>query len=321
MFDNFCIFLKKIFNGRKGRVFNDTNVNDLEFVELLIEKNITQNNRKNNIINEDNELNNLDSIFQMYIGDIFQDNDYITIKNDDKYSIDTNISIEKVYKNETEKIIQYILDYKIIIRNKSFSGLLTSIKNFNSYEKERIKFIQKIKEMNVKTILENIDNQFVKEYSRGNNKIFVNLLSCGIPSLNSYNYLMTFEREKCKIVIESNNIFVYYTQNNNNTYKFELNYDYYNIKYVFYLVKNDYVKYMKHIISNPSISDVTYNLALYKDNGFFSHVLFIENRYLEDIFKYHNVNIFLELKKKYKNYKFNTFLHHPNLLNYYLVME
>ncbi len=317
--DNCMKAIKKVF-CKKDKIINDDNASDLDFIELLLEYNVLNNNIKNDIkqndelkVNQQNEINYFYGILESYVNDLFYEKDYITIKN--KNNVVGEEEEEKVYKNEYEKIVTYILEYKIIIRNKSFTELLEAIKVFNKFEKERIQFIENLKNMDINKILESIDESYVKEYKNGASKIIIDLRSI-VPYFNLYDYLMTFEREKCKIVIESNRIFVHYHLKNN-IFKLELKNIYSNeMDYPIFMYKNEYKKYMFHNYND------TYNVALKKVNGYFAYPLYVENKYLEHIFKYHNVNIFLELRKKYKNYVFNTFLQtFGNSSYYYLAME
>ncbi len=310
--DRFFKCIKKLF-CKKDKIINDENVSDLDFIELLLEHNVMYNNVKNDIINNEikvnqqNEIKHFYTILENYVNDLFYENDFITIQNKDNKN-------EFVYKNEYEKLVEYILDYKIIIRNKSFTELLEAIKIFNKFEKDRIQFIENLKKMDTNKILESIDEKYVKEYKNCSSKIIIDLGNI-LPKFNLYNYLMTFERDKCKIVIESNHIFVnYHIQNN--IFKFELKDVYNDVDYPIFMYKNDYKKYM--FFRNKD----TYNVALKKVHGYFIHPLYVENKYLEHIFTYHNLNIFLELRKKYKNYQFNTFLQMETYhSNYYLAME
>lgn len=300
--DLFCINRKK--------VKDDSNANDLDFIELLLEHNISDNNKKHDF-NTHNEINYFHSIFNTHINDLFEEVDYIPIKNE------INGEEEQVYKNETEKIVQYILKYKIIIRNKSFSDLMDSIKIFNNYEKERNIFIEQIKSMDINKIYENIDKEYVKQYKFGNKKIFINLVSCGVPNCTLYNYLFTFERKKCSIKIDSNRIFVSYKPDNGLRFKFELGYNE-NSYYGIMMKKNDYHKYMVNNYQNI----YTYNIGIRIDGGIVVPILGVEQLCLNHIFSYHNINIYNELQKKYKNYKFNTFIKSGGLeTTYYLVME
>ena len=304
--------LKNLFCYTRKKVINDENVNDLDFIELLLEHNISENNKKHDF-NTHNEINYFHSVFNTYINDLFQEVDYITIKNKEDE--------EQVYKYETEKIVQYILEYKIIIRNKSFSDLMNSITTFNNYEKDRNIFIEQIKKMDINKIFEKIDETYVKQYKFGRKKIFINLVSCGVPNFNLYNYLMTFERKNCSIKIESNNIFVSYKPNNKLKFKFELGYNE-NSYYGIMMKKNDYHKYM-YAENGYSYKDIdTYNVGIRIDGGFVAPMLGVEKLCLEHIFSYHNINIYNELQKKYKNYRFNTFMKNNALgATYYLVME
>lgn len=301
--DLFC------YNHKK--VINDENANDLDFIELLLEYNISDNNKKHDF-NTHNEINYFHSIFNSYINDLFEEVDYITIKNDGE---------EKVYKHETEKIVQYILEYKIIIRNKSFSDLMNSITIFNNYEKGRNRFIEDIKSMDINKIYENIDKEYVKQYKFGRKKIFINLVSCGVPNFNLYDYLMTFERKNCSIKIDSNRIFVSYKPNNKLKFKFELGYNeksYYGIM----MKQNDYYKYMYSENGYVHKNIDTYNVGIRIDGGFVVPILGVEKLCLDHIFSYHNINIYNELQKKYKNYRFNTFMKNGAFgATYYLVME
>ncbi len=312
---NDCIkSIKKVFY-KKDKIIDDENVSDLDFIELLLEHNVMYNNIKNDIINngmkinQQNEINYFNTILKNYVNDLFGTNDFITIQNKDN-------TMELVYKNEYEKIVEYILDYKIIIRNKSFSELLEPIKIFNKFEKDRIYFIENLKKMNINKIFESIDEAYIKEYKKGASKIMIDL-GYILPKFNLYNYLMTFERQNCKIVIESNHIYIDYKVKND-TFRYELTNDYNNAIYVSFMYKNNYKKDMFF----RSEDNDTYNIALKKVNGYFAYPLYLENKYLEHIFKYHNVNIFMELQKKYKNYVFNTFLQRFGYSSiYYLAME
>ncbi len=306
--------LKNLFSYNRKKVINDENVNDLDFIELLLEHNISENNKKHDF-NTHNEINYFHSVFNMYINDLFQEVDYITIKNKEEE--------EQVYKYETQKIVQYILEYKIIIRNKSFSDLMNSITIFNNYEKERNIFIEQIKKMDINKIYENIDKEYVIQYKFGRKKIFINLVSCGVPNFSLYNYLMTFERKKCSIKIESNNIFVCYKPNNKLTFKFELGYNYnVNSYYGIMMKQNDYYKYMYSENGYVRTNIDTYNVGIRIDGGFVVPMLGVEKLCLDHIFSYHHINIYNELQKKYKNYEFNTFMKNTAFGGtYYIVME
>ena len=63
----------------------------------------------------------------------------------------------------TEQVIRdkYGREGKIVLRDKKFIELLNILKTFKHYEDSRMKFIQKVKNLNVHDILDKIDNATV----------------------------------------------------------------------------------------------------------------------------------------------------------------
>ncbi len=315
---------------------------ELEKIELLMEQKINQiqnNNDDDYYFNDKDELNSFflfNSFLDKYIEQISGKDEFIIIKNENNE--------EKIEKNNYSKIIQYIIDGKIIIRDKKFIDLLNILKIFKHNEELRINFIKKIKNLNVHKILEKIDKEYIEIY---NNKykstklnesltFDINLDKLGFPHLNSYPYLMTFERKRCSLSIEDNNLFLYYHYNNKE-YKFILfidtpptNYSVsidLNKKKIIFPIENligpNYLfideavclnfctypfyftySYFENIIS--SFNDTTTNNTK-KFKEYKKVSVDLEKRYCENIFKYHNVDFFYELSKKYVNYKFDIF--------------
>ena len=84
---NDCIkAIKKVF-CKNDKIIDDENVSDLDFIELLLEHNVSNNNIKNDIINNEmkvnqqNEINYFYTILESYVNDLFGPNDHIKIKN------------------------------------------------------------------------------------------------------------------------------------------------------------------------------------------------------------------------------------------------
>ncbi len=293
---------------------------DLETVELLMERTIT--NQKN-IDLEFNDSNELDKIFlfcdvfDKYIIQLFGTQEYIEIKNGDKE--------EHVYLYEQTKILNYIIDGKIIIRDKKFIDIISVLKIFKYNEENRLKCISTIKSLNPNKILELIDEQYIKLYNKKKNldkpMVFdINLNDLGIPTLFSYTYLMTFERKKCKISIEESEIFIYYRLSGID-YKIALFIDKPPSKFgvgVSLATKKTIVplayaygeekQFRDECNCLNHASDLIEYFQSFFDKtrfqaGFKKVPLDWETQYIDKLFRYHGINIFNELNKIYPNYK------------------
>lgn len=278
-------------------------INDIEYNEILAELDLMDENRLNNeyIIND--KLYNYEHIIKKYINEIYKKNDYIIVENQEKIYKNDIKYIEKIIKDTIEcKYSKYVIYCKTIFRNKIFNNLFDIIMLFNTLEYKRMKFIDSLQKMNVNMFFENVDKIYIEQ----NNKIFINLYKCGIPNLLIFNYIMTFEQKKCEICFENNKLFLYYLLDNN-VYKIELHDNNFSI----YSIYNNY-----YIDINSEYD--THNIGLMKNNGYFAHKIDIEKKYLENIFKYHNINIFEKLKQKYKRKNVNVFFVKNEL---YLILE
>ncbi len=303
---------------------------DLETVELLMEKNIISNNHYyvNDInefnyhsiskiqIYENNLLYSFSEIFDKYINKTFQNSNYNTIIND-------------------------LIDGKIVVRDKNLIKILNILKIFKYNEDHRMKFIEKLKNMDCQKILKDIDNSYDKiynEYNLKSSNYNINLDEIGIPHYCTYNYLMTFEKNHCSLHIENNDLFLYYYLENESK-----NNIFYNcIKNKNCLKKNE----IKEFKINLSIvnKDTKYGIRvdvnkkkvlipyikddnLEKENILFCllnkvynnfdnrEILNTEHKYIESIFRYHNINIFNYLSEKYVNYKFEIHYNYKHELD------
>ncbi len=293
---------------------------EVEKIELLLESR-TQSLQNN--FNDKDELNSLsiiDFFLDKYIYSIFDKEDFIIIK-------DTE---ERIEKHEYKKIVHYIIEGKIVLRDKKFIELLNILKTFKHYEDSRMNFIKKVKNLNVHDILDKIDKEYIKIYndkykSSKKNMIFqINLDEIGLPHLIVYNYLMTFERKNCSFIIENNELFILY-QLNGHDYKIILNTENtskngvrinldkkkiiipeINIIYPEYFFKDEIV--CLNYCSYPFYFGYYYLDNYFNKKENFKYVsIDIEKKYYENIFRYHGINFFDELSKKYKNYNFDIF--------------
>ncbi len=349
--------------------------NDLETVELLMEKKIISNNDyyvndingfNNNFIsqiqiNENNLLYSFSEVFDKYI------NKFCTNSTSNDYT----------------KVINDLIDGKIVIRDKKFFEILNVLKIFKYNEEKRMNFIEKIKNMDINEILKKIDDTYDKIYNdfyneknendkkskndkKAKNKnapLFdIDLDKIGIPHYSTYNYLMTFERKRCSLHIENNNLFLYYyleaqhidTElnlsykftnywninnclfNKNDIIKFKINLsiinndkrfgtaiDLRNKKVLTPYAENNIVEYQinpdcvsLNIISIPIIKFFDYfnppnSKSIYSEKA----ILHTEHKYIESIFRYHNINLFDYLSEKYMNYKFKIYFNYKQELN------
>ncbi len=307
---------------------------DLEDVELLRSNSKIQSLQPNNLINYSddydyniNERNELNSIFsyidtlEPYIKQLFENQEYITVKKGE--------SEENIYINEQEKIIKNIIDGNIIIRDKKFISIINILKIFKHNEEKRLKFISEIKSLDPNKILQLIDNKYVELFSIQKDLdkpivIDINLNKLGIPHLASYNYLMTFERKRCTLKIESNELFLYYKLNGVD-YKILLFID--KSKNQFGVSINTHIKKTMipyaHVHGkanefrdecaclNYSADFIEYLQSFFDKTrfqaGYKKVPLDWENKYFDKLFGYHGINIYNVLGKKYPNYKFEIY--------------
>jgi hypothetical protein len=276
-----CFYKNKIMNHKKD--------DDVECIELLIEKTISNTNIDNKI----NEASEIDEYIPFFL-------DYINrlIPYDDEIIVDDML----IDRSDTKKIIQNIMNGKIIIRDKMFVKIWPMLQKIDKFEKGRIQFIEEIKKMDIKNVMDRIDTQY-KMYYKSNQPMNIKLEMCNIPKFHIYNYLMTFKRHQCSIAIEDEKLYLYYdNKGKNSSYKISLLFgedEFYGLWYKNYRYINN-VKVTRYsareygVIKNSSFVQ------------YFSTIMNIEDDYLKDIFRYHNINFYEELSKKYKNYKFET---------------
>ncbi len=293
---------------------------DLETVELLMERTISNQRDLDSEFNDSNELNKIFSfcdVLDKYIIQLFGAQEYITIKDGDKE--------EQVYLHEQTKILNYIIDGKIIIRDKKFIDIISVLKIFKHNEESRQKYVTSIKSINPNKILELIDEEYIKSYNKqkdsGKPMVFdINLDDIGIPKLFSYTYLMTFERKRCNISIEENEIFIYYRLSGT-VYKIALFIDKppsrfgvgVNLSLKKTIVPLAYAygeeKQFRDECDclNWSADLIEYLQSFYDKTrfqaGFKKVPLDWETKYIDKLFRYHGINIFNELNKRYPNYK------------------
>lgn len=186
--------------------------NKMESVELLMEQNIMRNN--DIIINEYDELNKSSissfcgNILYEYIDPLFEKSDYIEVDN------------ERIYQNDEKKLIENMINGKIVIRDKRFIELLCILRIFKTNEERRMEWIRKVKSMNPKDILEKIDNEYVEKYElfmknkkekkKSENEYDIDFRKVNIPHIDVYSFLMTFQRKYCNLSIENGNLYLYY---------------------------------------------------------------------------------------------------------------
>ncbi len=274
---------------------------------------------------EKNELNLLSissfygNLFEKYIDDLFHNREYITI--DEK----------KIYRNDEDMIIQYIMDGKIIIRDKDFVHILNILKTLKYNEDQRMIFIEKVKNIKIDQIFEKIDQEYVKHYEKSPQKYDISLSNLSIPNINVYNYAMTFERRNCKLSVEKDEIYLYYRYNQVE-YKIILKVNREDEKLInSYIVCVDLDKrklllplansyrsmeffvdecFCVNQIMGPFV--YMYNYVMKENKNPKKIITHIERRYMEHICKYHRVDLFGELSKKYKNYEFDICYNYRN---------
>ena len=142
---------------------------------------------------------------------------------------------------------------------------------------------------------------------------------------------MTFERKKCSLYIENNELYLYYNLNNTdykivlflneppNKYNSTINLN--KKKTLIPLAHFNFPDYF-FIDECYCVNRITYPLVyLYSfinkndTNSCTRHNLNLENKYFEGIFRYHNIDIFYELSKKYKNYNFDIHYNYNERFN------
>lgn len=274
---------------KKNKIMNHKKDDDLECIELLIEKTISNTNLDNKI-NEVNEIESYTPFFLDYINRL--------IPYDQEIIVD-NVVIDR---SDTKKIIQNIMNGKIIIRDKMFVKMWPMLQKIDKIEKGRIHFIEQIKKMDIQKIMDQIDEQYKKCY-QNNQPMNIRLAMCDIPFFNIYDYLMTFKRNQCSIAIEDEKLYLYYDNKvKNSSYKISLLFgedDFYGIWYKNY-------KYINNVnVTRYSAREC----GVVKNSRFvnyFSSIMNVEDDYIKSIFGYHNLNLYEELSKKYKNYQFEV---------------
>ncbi len=273
---------------------------------------------------EPNLYSLFEPLFEPYMDEIFENQEYIEIKEKDK------TEPTRIYKSDITKITKAIIEYQIIIRNKSFSNQMIQIIHlFQEYEKERLDFVSQIKSLNLSLLLEYIDEKYIESYQSGKSNVFVPMCNgaIGLPRLNLYNYLMTFERHRCTFHLSDNNMLLihYHKDSERNYFIYELSdkilyqkrRDLYKsrkditLRYGACMIDNDKYLNMKvdTIVNNITLNK-SYEVGLYKCDVFFGKYesIHVERAYVECIFGYHELNFFDILKKKYKNYEFHLFM-------------
>ncbi len=270
----------------KNKIMNYKKDDDLECIELLIEKTISNTNLDNKI-NEVNEIESYTPFFLDYINRL--------IPYDEEIIVD-NVVIDR---SDTKNIIQNIMNGKIIIRDKMFVKMWPMLQKIHKIEKGRIDFINEIKKMDIKKVIDDIDEQYKKCYQNNKHTIIILDYMCRMPKCKLYDYLMTFKRNQCSIRIEDEKLYFYYdSKRENKKYKVSLlscEDDYFGIWYKEYkYIKNIDVHVMKYSVRESGIIN------------YISNIIDIESDFIKDIFGYHNVNFYEELSKKYKNYNFEV---------------
>jgi len=323
-------------------------VNDLETVELLMEKNVISHNH---FYTNDKNLFTNNNISQIQINE----NDSLLAFSDifDKYI--KNMELPEEYSNSDYiKIINALISGKIVVRNKKLIEVLNVLKIFKHNEDNRMKFIEKLKKLDCKKLLEDIDNKYneiynefynpskkekeenKKEENKKNIKSYIekkketksphfeiDLDKLEIPHYSTYNYLMTFERSRCSLHIEKDNLFLYYYYYlDNEEFKINLSIKNDDLRYgpaVDLGKKKILIPYAKNKIIEKHFKDefvclnqmsipfiYIYNYFNPDDSRNYKtkELLNTEYKYIDCIFKYHNINLFNELSKKYVNYQF-----------------
>lgn len=322
-------------------------VNDLETIELLMEKNVISHNH---FYVNDKSLFDNHNISQIQINE----NDSLLAFSDifDKHL--KSMELPEEYSNSDYiKIINDLISGKIVVRNKKLIEVLSVLKIFKHNEDNRMKFIEKLKNLDCTKLLEDIDHKYneiynefynpskkEKEENKKSVKSYIekkketksphfeiDLDKLEIPHYNTYNYLMTFERSCCSLHIEKDNLFLYYYFDNE---EFKIN----------LCIKNDDLRYAPAVDVNKKKILIPYaeNKRIqnhFKDEfvclnqmsipfiyiyNYFNpddsrnyktkELLNIEYKYIDYIFKYHNINLLNELSKKYVNYQFEINYNH-----------
>ncbi len=292
----------------RSRSHQVSDISDVEFVELLLHC---------RSLNMENETSHLYSSIVPYIDQIFEGHEYIEI--DD----------ERVYRTNFSKIVEYIFEFKIIIRNRLFQAMFEVISAFHKKECARQEFVKEIKELNLKQMIANIDSSYVLQYKNGFQPISIELTSCGMPPFDIYNYLMTFQRDRTRLVIEKresdHSIFLHYQHESGRIYKYNI-------------VNPDetllYVKYRPQSGKKKNVFlEYSYYSALREFNNYpwIIKPIYLEESYFMNLLKCkfesesESESDHMDLRSIYKNYTFRfvSYIHNPSTKKMltFLVME
>lgn len=215
-----------------------------------------------------------------------------------------------------------------------------------------MKFIEKLKKLDCIKLLEDIDNKYNEIYNEFYNPskkekekdkksvksyiekketksqhFEIDLDKLEIPHYNTYNYLMIFERSRCSLHIEKDNLFLYYYFDNeefkinlcikNEDLRYGPSVDVNEKKILIPYAENKIIeKYFKDefvCVNQMSIPFIyIYNYFNPDDSSNYKtkELLNTEYKYIDCIFKYHNIDLFNELSKKYVNYQFEINYNH-----------
>ncbi len=316
---------------------NDKNESSLIFTfGDFYEKNIVKLFDKTDYITVDNGNNNQESIHKLDHDKIIKALiDKKIIIRDKKFS--NFIKLIKTFKS--------FEDNRLIFVNKIKSLNVQNILNlideeyicyYNNKDKEKDKDKNKEKDQDkdkekdlYKDLYKykNLNDDIYKDKNKDKIKSVcdISFKKLGIPHLYSYNYLMTFERKNCHLSIEDDQLYLYCTLDGFD-YKIIISYDrpleYFGVSidiekkkmliplaYEYgpaHIFRDDHCNYLN------ILSDKFYNLYAFFDKetykpGLRKKIAELERKYFDKIFRYHNVDIFVELEKKYPNYSFDIF--------------
>jgi hypothetical protein len=264
-----------------------------EQVKLIKDNDIHDNDIH---INDKNETECFYPFIEPYIQHLFHLHDYIMIQNDKNEEV-------KIYQFDIPNIIKNIIHEKIIIRDKKCFQMLSLLKLFASFEKTRLQLIPLLKNINIHDTLQKIDEKYIQS-NKNTNHINISLVSCGIPNLTIYQYVMTFERKKCSITVENDCLFLLY-RTQGNTFKLQLydsNYDVSKIKYASFIRNFSY----KNIEMKKRI--------IYQVENYGKYIVDFEKKYIQTLFSYHGMDFLHLLSTKYTNYTFHFCS--KNIINY-----
>jgi predicted ribonuclease toxin of YeeF-YezG toxin-antitoxin module len=236
--------------------------------------------------NEKNEIELFYPFLESYLQHLFHIHNFLIVTNDNKEE-------ERIYQFDISNILKNIMNGKIILRDKKSFRILSLFKLFSLFENRRLQFIQEIKKINVHSILQKIDEQYIQA-NKDSHSIKIGLSCCEIPNFTIYQYLMTFQRNKCSLLLENECLFLDY-QEKGYTYRMQFydnTYDIPNIKYASFIRNCSY--------HNMNIK----KRIIYQKENYYKYLIDFEKKYVQSLFQYYGIDFMDELTMKYRNYEF-----------------